>query len=254
MKNVESVRQSESTTGRVVRVLLAFSEGKTELGVSEIGRMSGLSKAVAHRILQELCAAHVVEQDRQTRKYRLGSAALALGDAAAASSRLRAEGLPTLAELAEVTGETATLSARVGYRRLYVGQVESSRLIRISVQVGLSLPLTVGASGQAMLAFLPEREIEWVLNRPVPAMSDRTETRPERIRGRLEHVREVGYARTDSERVAEAVSFAAPVFNSYKEVVGAVSVAALASRVEPDREAELGDDVVAASRELSRRL
>lgn len=247
-------RPPDSTTGRVVQVLLAFSQGKSLLGVSDIARSTGLSKAVAHRILQELGTNHLVVQDPVSRKYSLGNGAFALSNAASAQSSLRKEGMAMLAALSEDTGETTTLSARMGYRRTYIGQVESSQLIRISVQVGLSLPLTVGASGHAMLAFLPQADIEDVLNRPVPALNERTETRPERIRERLSLVREHGYARTDSERVAESVSFAAPVFDAVGEVTGSLSIAALATRVDDDREAELGRRVMEAAAHLSEQL
>jgi IclR family acetate operon transcriptional repressor len=184
----------------------------------------------------------------------LGNGAFALANAAAVQSKLRTIGMSMVAELTEVTGETSTLSGRMGHRRVYLGQVESEHLIRISVQVGLSVPLTVGANSHAMLAFLPEDEISDVLNRPVPAVSDRTETRPEAIRARLAEIREAGYARTESERVAESVSFAAPVFDAIGEVTGSISVAALASRVDSSREAELGGLIVDTARRLSERL
>jgi DNA-binding IclR family transcriptional regulator len=244
-----------STTARVVQVLLSFSSQSSRLlGVTDISRATGLSKAVTHRILQELESNHLVAQDASTRKYALGSAAFALCDTVSEHSRLRDEGMRVLSLLTARTDETTTLSARMGYRRVYVGQVESSQLIRISVQTGLSLPLTVGASGHAMLAFLPDPDIETVLNQPVPALNERTETRVDQLRKRLTVVRERGFARTDSERVEESVSFAAPIFGPTREVIGSISIAALASRVDGAREVILGDEVVAAAAQLSRRL
>lgn len=237
-----------------MQVLLTFSQGTGHLGVTEIARATGLSKAVTHRILQELENNHLVVQDPTSRKYGLGNGAFALSNAASAQSRFRTAGMRILSSLTEDTGETTTLSARMGYRRVYIGQVESAQLIRISVQAGLSLPLTVGASGHAILAFLPESEIESVLNRPVPALNERTETRPEQLRERLASTRERGFARTDSERVAESMSFAAPVLDPIGDVTGSLSIAAIASRVDPTREIELGRQVVAAAAELSSQL
>lgn len=247
-------RPPDSTAGRVVHVLSAFSQGHRQLGVSEIARVTGLSKAVTHRILQELSTNHLVVQDLTSRKYMLGNGAFALSNFASAQSRLRSAGMSMISSLSEDTGETTTLSGRTGYRRIYVGQVESAQLIRISIQVGLSLPLTVGASGHAMLAFLPQADIENILVRPIPALSERTETRTEWIRDRLGRIREQGYARTDSERVADSVSFAAPVYDAINEVTGSLSVAALATRVDALREAELGRQVVAAATSLSQQL
>lgn len=249
-----SARPADSTTGRVAQVLLAFSGGNTLLGISDIARSTGLSKAVIHRILQELGKSELVVQDRDSRKYMLGHGAFALSNNAEAQSRLRRVGMSMIASLSEDTGETTTLSARMGHRRIYLGQIESSQLIRISVQVGLSLPLSVGASGHAMLAFLPPTEVAEILNRPVPSLNERTETRPDLIQDRLVRIRETGYARTDSERVAESVSFAAPVFGSTGEVAGSISVAALATRVDESREADLGRQVMNAAKQISKQL
>jgi IclR family transcriptional regulator, acetate operon repressor len=242
---------ADSTTHRVISVLLAFSRASAALGVSDISRQTGLSKAVVHRILQELAASGMVVQSDATRRYSLGSAAFALANAAGQQSTLRAAGMPVVARLMEQTDETVTLSARSGYRRIYLGQVESSQMIRISIQVGLNLPLTVGASGHAMLAFLPEPEIDDILSHPVPALNERTETRPKVIRARLAEVRRHGFASTHGERVAEAISFAAPIFDGMHEVAGAISIGALASRVDETRARYLSTQVMAAAQEIT---
>lgn len=245
---------ADSTTGRVSEVLLAFAGAERPLGVTDIARSTGLSKAVVHRIVQELCNNAWVWQNPRTRKYQPGMSAFALSDAANQSSQFRRYGMELLADLTERTGETSTLSGRIGHRRVYVGQVESSQLVRISVQVGAALPLTVGASGAAILAFLPESEIEAALKLPIPAIRDRTLTEPKAIRERLRETLERGYARTEGERVAEATSVAAPVRNRFDEVVGSISVAALASRMSAQREDQLARDVVATADALSSHL
>lgn len=245
---------ADSTTARVAEVLLAFAGAEQPLGITDIARRTGLSKAVVHRIVQELCNNSFVWQNPQTRKYQPGMSAFALADAANQSSQFRRFGMELLADLAESTGETSTLSGRIGHRRVYVGQVESSQLVRISVQVGAALPLTVGASGAAILAFLPPNEIEAALRIPIPAMRDRTVTEPDVLRERLKEVLARGYARTEGERVADATSVAAPVRNRFGEVIGSMSVAALASRIDPDRERILAGQVIEAADALSAHL
>ncbi|WP_293781776.1 IclR family transcriptional regulator [uncultured Aeromicrobium sp.] len=247
-------RPADSTTGRVANVLLAFAGVDGAVGITELSRTTGLSKAVVYRIVRELCTQNLVTRDPVTRRYSLGPAAFALGDAASRTSQFRRLGMTVLADLAELTGETTTLSARAGHRRVYVAQVESSQLVRISVQVGSAQPLTVGASGHAILAFLPEDEIEAALAAGIPAVSPRTETRPEAIRERLRIARERGFATTESERIAESTSFAAPVRDAAGEVLGCISVAAVSSRLDPEREERLASQVMAAAAHLSERL
>lgn len=254
----QAVKPADSTTARVSEVLLAFAGAEKPLGITDIARSTGLSKAVVHRIVQELCNSSFVWQNPQTRKYQPGISAFALSDAANQSSQFRRIGLELLADLAEHTGETATLSGRIGHRRIYIGQVESSQLVRISVQVGSAQPLTIGASGAAILAFLPENEIEATLSAVVRSNSgsnnNSAEPDPAALRERLKQVAQQGYARSHGERIADATSFAAPVRNRFGDVIGCMSAAALTSRLTPEREQDLATHVMASADELSSRL
>lgn len=242
----------DSTTARAAEVLLAFAGTSVPLGITEIARSTRLSKAVVHRIVQALCRANFLTQDPDTRKYQVGMSALALADSANQSSLFRRYGMEVLADLAEETGETTTISGRIGHRRIYVAQVESRQLVRISVQVGAVLPLTVGASGAAILAFLANSEIEAAMK--VPAPGEYTTLSPEQLRARLREVAEQGFAHTESERVKDSTSYAAPVRDRTDEVIGCVSIAALSSRLTPEREVELAHQVKVAAERLTARL
>jgi IclR family acetate operon transcriptional repressor len=248
------IKPAESTTARVAEILLAFAGAERPLGVTEVARSTGLSKAVAYRILQELCRSSFLWHNGETKKYQPGMSAFAFTDAANQTSQFRSLGVEMLADLAELTGETATLSGRIGHRRVYIAQVESAQLVRISVEVGTALPLSVGASGAAILAFLPENEIVAALRAPVPAISALTVTDPAAVRARLRQVAEDGYARTESERVADSTSLAAPVRNRFNEVIGCMSVAALSSRLNPKRKEQLAEQVMTLANNLSSRL
>ncbi|MCM6762849.1 IclR family transcriptional regulator [Rathayibacter sp. ZW T2_19] len=243
-----------STTERVAHVLLALGTGGRRLGVSELSRELGLSKAVVHRILQTLVTCGLVAFDASARRYRLGPAAVALGRAAERDSELREAAMPVIAHLAAVTGETTTLSARVGHRRFYVGQVESSQPIRITITIGEHLGLAVGASGHAILAHLGERDVDLVLSEPVPSVTSRTMVDPVLIRERLALIRERGWAESEGERVRESSSISAPVFDVSGDVVGALSIAFLASRLDTTRKDAFAELVRAASREASESL
>lgn len=245
---------ADSTAVRVAEILLAFGAVAEPMGITEIARATHLSKAVVHRIVQTLCTTDLLVQDSRSRRYRLGMAAFILADTAAQTSRFRSASLDILATLAEQSGETTTLSGRVGHRRVYLAQVESRQLVRISVQLGAAHPLTAGASGAAILAHLPGPEAEAALYVPLERYSAATVTDPEQIRDRVRQVREKGFARTTGERVKDSTGFAAPVFTPGGEVLGAISIAALASRLTPEREQDLAGQVKQAAATLTARL
>lgn len=245
---------ADSTAVRVAEILLAFGAAAEPMGITEVARATHLSKAVVHRIVQTLCTTDLLVQDSPSRKYRLGMAAFILADTAAQTSRFRRASLDILATLAEESGETTTLSGRVGHRRVYLAQVESRQLVRISVQLGAAHPLTAGASGAAILAHLPTPEAEAALHAPLERYSAATVTDPEQIRERVRKVRENGFARTTGERVKDSTGFAAPVFSPAGEVLGAISIAALTSRLTPERELDLASQVKQAAGTLTARL
>jgi DNA-binding IclR family transcriptional regulator len=222
------------TAGRVIDVLLLFTDGPAELGVSQIARELDLSKAVVHRILQTLTARGMLTLDPQTRRYRLGATTAALGARALRNLDLRTASADVLRHLRLQTGETVTLSAVVPGGRVYIDQVVSAHEVKMTVELGRRFPLYAGSSGKCMLAFLPRAERERVLTAQLSALTDRTLTDPADLRADLERIRERGYAVSTGERQADAGSIAAPVFGLDGDVRGAVSVCGPRSRITPD--------------------
>jgi DNA-binding IclR family transcriptional regulator len=243
-----------STTERVAKVLLAFNGAPAALGVTEIARSCGLGKAVVHRILQSLVTAGLVAYRGEQRRYTLGPAALALGRQAAQLNELRTAAMPLIANLAENTGETTTLSERVGHGRHYIGQVESFRSIRITIRTGESAPLWNGASGLSILAFMDDVDVEHVLRLPRTKYTQFTVTDADEIRARLALTRERGWAHSAGERVLYSSSIAAPVFDAGGEAVGSVSVAYLVDRMNDSDHDGLAQLVMTAARDASERL
>lgn len=224
------------------------------LGVSELARTTGLSKAVVHRILQTLVESGLAAYEASTRRYRLGPAAVTLGRRAERGDPLSRAAMPVLAHLADSTGETAVLSARWGHRRVYLGQVESRQPIRITITLGEDLPLWIGASGLAILAFMPPRDVDLVLSAPLRRFTDRTEVDPAAIRARLEQVRDQGYAHSAGERVHHSSSISAPVLDAEGLPAGCLSVAFLDTRLPDERIDQYAQQVLAAAASATEEL
>jgi DNA-binding IclR family transcriptional regulator len=242
------------TAGRVIDVLLLFTDGPDELGVSRIARDVGLSKAVVHRILQTLVARGMVTLDQQTRLYRLGPTAAALGARALREFDLRAVAASTLRRLQEETGETVTLTTPVPGGRAYVDQIVSTHEVKMTVEIGRRFPLHAGSSGKCMLAFLPEARREEILAGALTALTDSTRTDPDALRTELEDIRVLGYASSQGERQADAGSVASPVFGLDGDVLGAVSVCGPRSRVTARFVHACAPRVVEAARDISAAL
>jgi IclR family transcriptional regulator, acetate operon repressor len=209
---------------RVADVLAMFITGDGSRGVSAISRELGISKAVVHRILQSLVARDFVTQDPGHAGYRLGPAAVALGARALRESDLRRAARAELDELRAVTRETSTLSELVGDRRAYIAQFLSPQEVHMSVELGTLYPLHAGSSGNAILAFLSPADQERVVARPLERHTDKTITDLETLRTKLAVIVERGYAVSHGERLPDAASVAAPIFDVDGHVIGSLSV------------------------------
>src|SRR5215469_8548567 len=237
---------------RVSNILLVFTAGEPVLGVADIARRLSIPKSAVHRTLIALCRTGLVRQDPATAKYRLGMRAVDLGLAALDHSDIRSAALPVLQETTARTGETTTLSLLAGRERFYAAQVESPQDVRMTVEVGLRCPLYAGASGRAILAHLPEPELdEYLRSVPLVPLTACTITDVAVLRAQLERVRALGYAVSRGERDAWAAAVAAPFRDRDGRVAGSLSVCGPLSRFESVPVADLGAVVRDAARSLT---
>ncbi len=239
---------------RALDVLLLFSRSAPTLGVSEIGRELGLSKAVVHRILTTLSSRQLVAVDETSRRYLLGPASLALGRAFLERIDVRDLSREPLRRLSERTNETSTLSIRVRNARVYIDQVTPMRDVKMEVLVGEPFPLHAGASSKAFLAFLsPAEQDAYLAAGPLEPMTDHTVVDVSHLRDELRIIRERGYAVSFGERQAGAASVAAPVYNHESQPTAVISVCGPVERIR-GRVDELSKFLLAETTELSVRL
>lgn len=208
---------------RVADVLLLFTKDPGAIGVSEIARELGLSKAVVHRILQSLASRALVRVDPETREYHLGPGAISLGARAMQDFDLRQAAGPALRRLRELTQETTTLSALMGDSRIYVDQYESPQEIKMMVALGRPYPLHAGASSRAILAFLSREAAEAVIFSGLRRLTSQTIVDADELHRQLESVRRSGCAISRGERQEGAGSVASPIFGAAGRVLGAIS-------------------------------
>jgi DNA-binding IclR family transcriptional regulator len=232
--------------------LLALADAPGELGVTELSHRLGQSKTTVHRLLTALRSRGFVQVNPDTRRYRLDVAVLRLSSAMLRQTNLRTLAVPGLAALRDRTGETASLTVRRGTRRLHLDQAESMEDLRFTLDVGKDLPLLVGASGKALVAWLPAAELDaLIVECGLPAHAPGSITDPARFKEDLALIRARGYALSFSERYVDVCSVAAPVRDHRGLVVAAINITGPASRCTPERATTLGPIVAAEAAKLS---
>jgi DNA-binding IclR family transcriptional regulator len=238
----------------VADVLLVFADESGAIGVSEVARRLGLSKAVVYRILRSLASRQLLSFEEESRAYRLGPAAAALGARALRDFELRRVAMPVLRRLQHETGETATVSCLVGTARVYLDQVPSLNEIRMTVEVGRPFPLHAGASSKAILAFCHPALRRQVLSGPLEALTPLTRTKGAELEAEIEQIRREGVAISLGERQQGAGSVAAPVLGVDGYATGSISVCGPVDRFDAETVKRIRPLVREAAREISLRM
>ncbi len=206
-------RPSFQVIQRTFAILEVFDEDHPEWSASEIARWISLPVPTVHRILTTLRQLGYVAQDRQSKRYRLGSSALLLGSRARAVVDLRSVALDPLRQLSKDLGETALLTGVSADRSLSVclERVESQQPLRLSVEPGRLAPLHAGASQKALLAFMPPDEIDQVVRGHLPRLCCSTLTDECSLRQELELIVQRGFATSFEETNTGVWGVAVPV-------------------------------------------
>lgn len=222
------------TVSRAIRCLIALSEHQDGLTLTELASRVGSNKATVHRIVKTLDEFGFVTTVPRTRRLRLGSAVLTLHAAFSSEAEIRELARPHLTRLRDKTGETSCLHLPLGKERVCVAQVESRAELRWVANVGTRFPLTAGAPGKVLVAFLPPDERERVL-RSVPlarftpySITDRHQF--ERV---LDQVRADGYGTALNENIQGSAACSAPVLDHGGRVVAAVTIIGSAEHLSP---------------------
>ncbi len=217
---------------RTFGILEVFTESHPEWSTTQVARELELPVPTAHRILAALKRLGYVSQDGQTRRFRLGLAALSLGERARTLADLRPVAVGPLRELSEATGETALLTvlSPARDRSVCLERVETSQPLRLSVLPGRQLPLHAGASQKALLAFMPAGEIDRLTAQPLERCCTATITSRPALRRELAAIRARGWSSSYEETNVGVWGIAVPVL-SPANVVCAVGIAGPSPRL-----------------------
>lgn len=214
------------TADRALLVLLGFDRSRLDWGVTEVAEEFGWDKSIAQRVLATLAHRGFLVTDPNTRRYRIGPAALHLGRMWERSGSLRMLVDPILCELSAVTGDTSVLALPDSFHMRCVAAVDGEAgPIRYYPLVGELYPAHAGATSKAYYANVPEDARRRLFrDRPMARFTSRTVTDVDELERDFLRVRERGYAFTVGEYDSGVATLGVPVFLR-GEPYGSLSVA-----------------------------
>lgn len=219
--------------------LLLIVASEPGLGVTDLARRSGITKARAFRLLSTLEARDLVHRQGAGATYALGSQALHLGAAARGQIELvKVADAPINALGAEVN-ETIALRVRDRLETVCVARWESTHSLRVHGEIGHRRPLHAGASSKLLLAFAPQDVLNQVLAEERRRFTPSTPVSKAALLAEVETIRSQGYAVSNGERAPDTAAVAVPIRDGDGEVIASLSVSAPATRLGGDKVAKV---------------
>lgn len=228
----------ERAVGLLLEVGRAAQHGAR---LTDLVTSSGLAKPTARRALGALVRVGLLDQDEASRRYHLGAESYVLGMLAARRFGIHARAIDGLTRLSQTTGDTAFLSVRRDQHIVCLHREEGPFPIRSHVlQAGDRHPLGIGAGSLAVLAALPDDEVERAIAANAAIISEKY---PAYSAGLLHsaviRTRKDGYALNPGLLMKGSWGIGVAVCDPRGRPVYAISLAAIEDRLDEVRRREL---------------
>lgn len=238
--------------------LLRIVAGRAGRGIrlSEAVEQSALSKPTVHRLLQALERQGFVTHDAAAKLYHLGPEAFVIGTLANERFGIHRAALPCLSRLAVASQDTCFLTVRRDWHAVCLHREEGVFPIRSHVlKAGDRHPLGVGAGSLAILAALPDAEAEAAISEITPELERNYPSfAPALVREQMQLTRQTGFALNPGQLTVGSWGLGVAVLNHEGRCEGALSIAAIESRIAAPRREQLVGLLKAEAQRLSDRL
>jgi IclR family KDG regulon transcriptional repressor len=248
--------KTATTIVKVCRVMEEFRE-RQSLGITDLARRTELLPSDVHRILTSLRSVGYIEQDLETKKYRLGFSLVRLGLTVFRRNQLHDKAHPLLVRLSHQIG-AATRLALLDGRELKVflaDRVEGPNDQIFGDHLGESKRLHCTALGKTVIASLSRDIARSALEKSgLTRCTRHTITDMSTLERQLEEIRRLGYA-VDREESENGVCCLASALRDHSgNVLGAISTSMPYSQFNTWDESQLGAHIKAAAQHVKTTL
>ena len=219
----EQSRDYVQSLARGLAVLRSVAGDRASATLAEIAARSGLSRAVARRLV--LTLQHLGYVQAAGREFRLTPRVLDLGYGFLGARDLTDLAQPWMERLAHQVNESCSMAVLDGRDIVYVARVSVRKVMTVSLAVGARLPAYCTSMGRVLLAGLPpERFVAWLEGLEPHRYTSRTVVDPARLRRIVENVRREGFVWVEQELETGLCSLAVPLHDRARQVVSALNL------------------------------
>lgn len=240
-----------SSLAKGLRILELMAE-KGDMSASQVAACLQTNRAASHRFISTLRDLGYVEKTTDG-KYTLSFKALELGMMKLDRFEIRQYAHPYMQEIALAFRETVNLGHWDRGAVIHLDKINSTEILRMDLGLGALAPAYCTGLGKAILAFLPEVELEMYLQSVrFEAYTPSTIVTPESLLEEIVRIRSLGYAVDNEELSIGLRCIAAPVIDYTGRPSYAMSVSGPTQRMTDERLQTIRDTLLPVCRRLAR--
>lgn len=223
---------SGSAAARSLSVLAVLAAEGRPMTLADVAARLSLPKATAHRLCAQLLEAGYLMRGLDDRELLVGPALQQLALDTLNHGTVRGLRHQVLTDLVAEVGETCNFTTLDGAAVLYLDRVEAPWPWRLTLDVGVHVPLHCTASGKLFLALMAPRKRRALLDGIALApMTARTLISTDALEEACREVATRDYALDREEFIPGLVAAAVPVRDAQGEVRAAIAVHAPVARM-----------------------
>lgn len=207
------------TLDQSLKVLENFTLDNPIWSVRELSRKLNMNPTVIHRILKTFKENQFLQQDKVTKKYKLGFKFLQFSNIVLHNFSLIEEIQPLMQRITDQVKETTFLTWKEQTEGITMGIVESEKKVKLTVSLGTRIPLHIGASCKSILAFSSLQESNHLMNK---FHLDSQEKKV--LKEKLETIRNQGWSYTEEEYAEKVFGISIPLFNKNREAIASITI------------------------------
>ncbi len=244
------------TIERALLVFKCFAQENSSLSTTDLSQKLGTNKATMSRVLSTLKKHDFLEQDPNTRRYRLGPAMAQMARAVnrTMNGEVVAVAKPPVDKLRDKVGETVHIEVVSGNNIYLAYAAVTPNPISLTIEVGDQVMPHAHAGAKAIVAFSEPDEIERWLTRDFFPFTENTVTDPDKLREIYREIRRTGVAYDWEEYLHEIYAVGAPIFNHANNPVAAVLIVVPSYRMERKWESHFIEALKETANRISKRL
>lgn len=247
-------RDYVASLARGLEVICAFTRDTPTMTLSDVAKVTGMSRATTRRLLLTLVREGYAE--KRDRHFSLRPKVLQLGYSALSSVGILDIVQPVMNMLSQKTQESIYTAVLTGDDVTYLARSTPDRVISVNFNIGNRLPAYAVSTGRVLLAGESDEALERYFKRVVlEKHTSNTVRTVKQLRAVIAEVRDLGYSLVDEELEVGVRSLSVPIYDAGGHVIAALNACCPSMRFPvEDMRQQLVPELRAAAKSINERF